>query len=71
MEPGDLVQIRKNIEDFSPWAGDFGMVIRLAGDGHWAYSGRLEVLFADGIREVHPHTLESYSINDETIGDHR
>ena len=59
-EAGDLVQIRRDL--------DIGIVIGLTGDGHWAYAGRLDVLFASGTRTVHPHALEGCGSNNETIG---
>ena len=65
-EAGDLVQIRRDL-DVGRHAGDIGIVIRLTGDGHWAYAGRLDVLFASGTRTVHPHALEGCGSN-ETVG---
>lgn len=66
-EAGDLVQIRRDL-DVGRHAGDIGIVIRLTGDGHWAYAGRLDVLFASGTRTVHPHALEGCGSSNETVG---
>jgi hypothetical protein len=49
-------------------AGDIGIVIGPTGDGHWSYAGRLDVLFARGIRTVIPHALEGCGSSNETVG---
>lgn len=58
MKPGDLVQIRKDI----PWEGDVGVVIgERVGSFGWGstYTVTLpQVLFADGVRDVHPSNLQ-------------
>jgi len=66
---GDLVQIKRDPADaLGRPAGDIGLVIGLAGDGHWSYAGRLDVLFASGIRTVIPHALEVGGSSNETVG---
>ena len=57
-EPGDLVQIKRGVNGM----GDIGFIIGLATDGLWANSGGcLDVLFSDGIRQVHPGNLQTPS----------
>lgn len=58
MKPGDLVQIRKGVTG----EGDVGVVIgeRLGRSRGWCtYTQTLnQVLFADGVRDVHPTNLQ-------------
>jgi hypothetical protein len=64
---GDLVQIKQDLY-VRVHAGDIGIVIGPTGDGHWSYAGRLDVLFARGIRTVIPHALEGCGSSNETVG---
>jgi hypothetical protein len=58
MKPGDLVQIRKGVTG----EGDVGVVIgeRLGhSSGGYTYTQTLnQVLFTDGVRDVHPSNLQ-------------
>ena len=59
MKPGDLVQIRKGVTG----EGDVGVVIgvRVWDDtsGGYTYTVTLnQVLFTDGVRDVHPSNLQ-------------
>jgi hypothetical protein len=68
-EPGDLVQIKRALfMGRGVRADSLGIVIGPSGDGHWSYAGRLDVLFADGIRKVIPNVLEGYGSSNETVG---
>ena len=56
MKPGDLVQIKRDVLG----QGDIGTVV---GWATWHYGGSwtvevLEVLFSDGIRQIHPTNLQ-------------
>ena len=55
-EPGDLVQIKRGVTGM----GDIGFVIGPAAGVLWANSGGcLDVNFKDGVRQVHPGTLQT------------
>jgi hypothetical protein len=69
MNPGDLIQLNKNVfgggdivqirKDVTG-AGDIGIVIGPATGPVWGNSGGcLDVLFHDGIRHVHPSNIQA------------
>lgn len=53
-EPGALVQIKRNVQG----AEDIGVVIGPTDGLLWRSSQCLDVLFGEGIRQVHPSNLQ-------------